>query len=218
MRKGDGMNKRHTTKQRLLHILKKDKECSMTRVMSFFDISEIAVRKHLHELEQQGFVRKNTIKQKMGRPYYTYELTKKGHGTFPNQYEKLPLELLQDLEEVQGHEAVNAVFKKRMEREKAYFNSKLESIESFDQKISEIAKIQDEKGYMVEVQKTEEGYEIINFNCPIANIASAYGQVCNNEKEVFNDLFPASEVKAHSYITNGHNYCKWTIKKPGEGE
>ncbi|OZU88572.1 hypothetical protein CIL03_09730 [Virgibacillus indicus] len=208
------MNKRTPTKQKLLNILKKDHEMMITEIMEYFTISEIAVRKHIHELVQQGFVKRKTIKQSMGRPYYVYELTKKGHDTFPNQYEKLPLELLQDLEALQGKQAVNDVLARRMERERDFFEKEIASDE-FDEKIAEVARIQDEKGYMVEVEKTEEGhYEMKHFNCPISNIATEYRQVCRNEKIVFDDVFPTSEVISHSCITSGDNFCKWTIKAP----
>ncbi|MEC5424929.1 DeoR family transcriptional regulator [Virgibacillus sp. C22-A2] len=210
--------KRKTTKQKVLNILKKESEVTIVEIMAYFSISEIAVRKHIHELEQQGFLKKNTIKQKVGRPYHTYELTKKGHDTFPNQYESLPLELLQDLEELQGTQAVNDLLSKRMQREKSYFDNEIHTT-AFDEKVEEVARIQDEKGYMVEVEKTEDGhYEMKHFNCPISNIASTYNQVCSNEKMVFEEVFSSSEVISHTCITKGHNYCRWTIKKPKEDD
>ncbi|MFD1039464.1 helix-turn-helix transcriptional regulator [Virgibacillus byunsanensis] len=208
-------NKRKSTKQKLLDILKKDHEDTIHEIMNHFQISEIAVRRHLHELEQQGFVKTNTIKQKVGRPYFTYALTKKGHGTFPNQYEQLPLEILQDLKDLQGEEAVKNLLKRRMEREKSYFQSEIQGDE-FDQRVKELAGIQDEKGYMVELEKVSEGYEIKHYNCPIANIASMYHQLCKNEHIIFEDVFPNSEIISHSCITKGDNFCKWTIKKPQE--
>ncbi|MUK90010.1 DeoR family transcriptional regulator [Ornithinibacillus sp. L9] len=209
--------KRAPTRQKLLNILKKDHKLTIDGIMEYFTISEIAVRRHIHELESQGLIKRNTIKQKIGRPYYTYELTEEGHRTFPNQFDKLPVELLKDLEELQGLDAVKQLLNKRAEREKTYFETELKA-EDFDQRIKEVAKIQDEKGYMVEIEKTADGhYEMKNYNCPISNIASCYKQVCDNEKRVFDELFAKSEVIPHSCITKGDNFCKWTIKRPTEG-
>ncbi|MFD2045156.1 helix-turn-helix transcriptional regulator [Ornithinibacillus salinisoli] len=208
--------KRAPTRQKLLNILKKEHDLTIDGIMEYFTISEIAVRRHIHELENQGLIKRNTIKQKIGRPYYTYELTVEGHSTFPNQYDKLPVELLKDLEELQGSAAVNQLLIRRMEREKAYFEMEIKA-DNFDQRIAEVAKIQDEKGYMVEIEKTAEGhYEMKNYNCPISNIASCYKQVCDNEKHVFDELFAESEVIPRSCITNGDNFCKWIIRRPNE--
>src|SRR5690625_2876279 len=112
------MKKLATTKQKLLNLLKKEREMTIEEIMVNFNISEIAVRKHLRELEHDYYIEKNSVKQKIGRPYHVFKLTKQGHQIFPNQHEKLPLELLQDLEAIQGREAVSQLLEHRMMREK----------------------------------------------------------------------------------------------------
>jgi len=208
------VKKQTPAKQQILYLLKKNKSLTMDEMMCHFSISEVAVRKHIHGLEQQKLVKKTSHKQKIGRPFYTYELTKIGHGTFPNQYESLPVELLQDLEEMQGTESVHALLLKRMEREKDQYERKLSS-DNFDDKVMEVARLQNEKGYMVEIHETEEGQiELRNYHCPIANLASSYRQVCTNEKKIFETLFQESEVSAASNIAAGEHVCKWVITRP----
>ncbi|WP_249871180.1 helix-turn-helix transcriptional regulator [Oceanobacillus saliphilus] len=208
------MSKRTPTKEKLLHVLKKNNGLTIGAIMAYFSISEIAVRKQLHELEQNGFVNSVAHKQKIGRPYFTYVLTEKGHETFPNQYKHLPVELLQDLEELHGKAAVEELLNKHGERDKSSFRKAIQ-LEDFDEKVTEMIRIQNEKGYMLEVEKTEAGhYEIQNFNCPVANIAKCYHQLCTNEKKLYEDIFSESEVKAHSFITEGEPICSWTITKP----
>lgn len=208
------MNKRTPTKQKLLNVLKKEHQSTIKEIMVSFEISEIAVRRHIHELEQQGFLRKRSIKQEIGRPFYTYELTQKGHATFPNENRTLPLELLQDLEHLQGKQAVNALLAQRMDREREQFIA-ITNNKSFDQQIDAITNLQDEKGFMIECDQTAQGdYEIKNFNCPIINIATSYQQVCANEKKVLKEVFPSSKVLSKSSLATGEKYCKWVITKP----
>lgn len=210
------VNKRTPTKQKLLNILKKDQKLTIKEIMVYFSISEIAVRRHIHELIQQGFLKKQSMKQKIGRPYYTYELAEKGHATFPNENETLPLEILQDLEATQGKQAVKSVLAQRMKRERAQFLEEVES-ENFDQRISTIVRIQEDKGFMIEYDQTTDGdYEIRNYNCPIINIASEYQQVCSNEKQVLGEVFPNSKVISRSCIASGGKFCNWIITKPLE--
>lgn len=210
------MNKRTSTKQKLLNILKKDHELTIKEIMAYFAISEIAVRRHIHELIQQGFLKRQSIKQKIGRPYYTYGLTEKGHATFPNENETLPLEILQDLEAIQGQQAVKNVLAQRMERERTQYLEEVES-ENFDQRVATIVRIQEEKGFMIEYDQINDGdYEIRNYNCPIINIASKYQQVCSNEKQVLGEVFHRSKVNLRSSIATGEKYCKWIITRPLE--
>ncbi|MEI3599548.1 MULTISPECIES: helix-turn-helix transcriptional regulator [unclassified Oceanobacillus] len=208
------MEMKQTTKDRLIVILKRNKAITMDELMKFFTISEPAVRKHLHELENQELVKKSKHKQEIGRPYYTYELTNKGHGQFPNQYEQLPVELLQDLEELQGPESVKALLYKRMEREQGQLLEKLDG-KSFDEKAHALVEMQNDAGYMLEIEKTSDGdYILTNYNCPIVNIAKEYRHVCSNEKIMYNHVFDESEVRPEGYITTGAHVCKWVIKAP----
>ncbi|MUV39213.1 hypothetical protein JNUCC1_03086 [Lentibacillus sp. JNUCC-1] len=211
------MNKLPSTKQKLLNVLKKTQPCTIDGVMLHFSISEVAVRKHLGELERQGFIERRTLKQKIGRPLHEYRLTDKGHSTFPNQYEQLPVELLKDLEAVQGREAVHAVLNRRKEREQAHFDEAFQ-VDDFDEKIAQVTGIQNEKGYMVEAEQKDEGlYELTHYHCPIIKLAEEYGQVCLNEKEVFTNIFAPGHVEQQSCITKGDGVCKWTIKETKEG-
>src|SRR5690625_1052640 len=148
------MRKRASTKEKLLRILKKDHKSTIKDIMEYFSISEIAVRRHLNELEQQKFIKKEEVKQDIGRPYYLYYLTDKGHQTFPNQFEQLPLEILQDLEAGKGKQAVNDLLKQRKKREINMLTQNLRD-KTFDEKIAEISKIQEDKGYMIEYEKNE---------------------------------------------------------------
>lgn len=208
------MEKLAKTKQKLLKVLKKQGKMTIDDVMVYFTITEIAVRKHLRELERDGYIQKTSVKQEIGRPYYIFELTSHGHTLFPNQYEQLPLELLQDLEDLQGRDAVSDLLQQRMLRETNQIQQEV-NIADFTKKVEEIAKIQDQKGCMVEVNQTKNGdYEIIHFNCPIANLAKSYPEICHNEKHMFRDVFPESEVIAESSITRGDHLCKWLIKHP----
>lgn len=124
------------------------------------------------------------------------------------------MELLQDLEELQGASAVKGLLTKRMERESASFQNELGSSD-FDERMAQFVELQDAKGYMIVYEKQADGsYEMNNYNCPIINLATAYEQLCTNEKQVLEEIFPASEVVSSTSIVKGDPYCKWIIKKP----
>ena len=209
------MIKTKTTKDQLLMLLKKQSGITFEEIMGFFNISEPAIRKHLSEMEKQEIIKKSKQKQKIGRPYFTYQLTKKGHGLFPNQFESLPVELLDDLAELQGPDAVRALLHKRMLREEEEMREQLSDTLSFEERVEALVELQNSKGYMVDIEKTAEGdFKLTNYNCPIANIAYRYRQVCTNEKTLYNRLFDSSEVVPQNYITKGAHVCKWMIKAP----
>lgn len=206
--------KKRSTKEQILFVLKRQGESTMKEIMENFTVSEIAVRRHIRDLMSQAFISERIIKQAIGRPFHMYELTSKGHATFPNKNAQLPEELLNDIEETLGSEAVSDVLRKRKEREEQLYETHI-SADTFDEKIKQIADLQDEEGYMVEYNKLDDGsYQIKNYNCPIYSIAISFKEVCHNEKDVLEKMFPDSRVISESKITDGKKSCCWTISPP----
>src|SRR5690625_195014 len=119
------MSKKMTTKDKLLLIIKKEGEITIKSLMEHFTISEIAIRRHLRELITQKFIEERSVKQEVGRPFIKYKLTSTGHNTFPNQDNSLPLEILQDVENILGREAVKNVLNERKKRETIHIIQKL---------------------------------------------------------------------------------------------
>jgi len=208
------MKKKMTTKDQLLLVLKREGESTMKVIMEHFTISEIAIRRHLRELISQKFVSERSVKQEVGRPFHKYKLTTLGHNTFPNQDNSLPLEILKDVEVTLGREAVSNVLKERKKRESHSYESEVTG-KAFKKQIEIVAEIQDEQGYMVEYSENNDGsFNIINYNCPVYNIASSYQEICHNEKEVLEKTFPNSTVISDSRIVDGKKNCCWTVSKP----
>ncbi|GFZ83129.1 transcriptional regulator [Compostibacillus humi] len=208
--------KKQTPKEKILELLKKKKALTITEMMPYFSISEIAVRKHLNGLIQKGYVKKIAHKQKVGRPYYTYMLTKKGHDTFPSQYKSLPLQLLQDLEEMQGLEMVNSLLERRIEKEKCDLEEFIQA-DSLTARIEEYVELQNKKGYMLEWKQLEDGKaEIINHHCPVAEIAENYSQVCLNEKVLLEEILNDGKIEFRACMAKGAPVCRWIIESSGQ--
>lgn len=201
-----------------MYILKKDGEISMKELSDYFTISDIAVRKHVQSLLWDGFIKKRKERQEIGRPFHLYSLTKKGHHTFPNQYDELPVKLLEDLEQLEGKEVVENLLRHRKVREEAEFASRLPDGD-FDERMFEMIRLQEEKGYMIDYTKLDNGdYKMKIFNCPIYNLASEFHEVCTNEETMYQNLFPDRKVNVTSHLTKGANYCSWIISQEDTDE
>jgi len=203
-----------STKDKILMVLKKRHELSMKELVTYFTISETAVRKQLNELLRQDFAQERIVKKEIGRPYYLYKLTSKGHEAFPNHNDQLPIQLLEDLKESEGEAAVSRLLKTRQVREAKELRE-VTPADSFKNKIEQLIAYQEEKGYIIDMDEDEEGnIQIINYHCPIFNLASEYDVICSHEREIYRDIFPDSEVISHENLSAGGKCCKWTITNP----
>src|SRR5699024_3358644 len=136
---------------------------SIKEVLEHFTISEVAIRRHLNDLIRQKLVKERIVKQAIGRPFHLYALTTTGQETFPNQYPDLPVELLRDLESIQGKEVVNELLQKRVNREEEEMGQKMQDA-SFDEKMELMAELQESKGYMIEYEKLAEDRKSTRLN------------------------------------------------------
>lgn len=210
------MSKQQTTRQTIVELLKKNQELSVSGLKEHLDITEMAVRKHLIKLEAEKYITSRSVRQPMGRPVIYYSLTIKGHETFPNNYDKIVVELLQDIHENMGDEAIDLLFKNREQRLGKKYRRRIFKEDPLIERVENLVDVQTENGYMAEFTSSEEEEPdtIIfeQFNCPIAAIADRYDTPCHYELELFKEVLGTDQVERVECIAKGGKSCKYLIK------
>lgn len=156
-----------STRDKILQMLKTKGELSAKEITEFIGITSMAVRRHINTLEKEGLIESKTIRQPMGRPSAIYRLTEQAEDFFPNKYHSLTLDLLGELEQDAGTEMVNHLFDRRGESLLKNHAGKMEG-KDFAEKVEQLAEIQNENGYMVELQKN------MKMNIPYSSIIVRY--------------------------------------------
>ncbi|MFC4402153.1 helix-turn-helix transcriptional regulator [Gracilibacillus xinjiangensis] len=201
-----------TTKDRILEKLKKDISLSVNELTSYLEITHMAVRKHLNTLEKDGLISGQYVKQPVGRPVQKYSLTAKGNRLFPNNYESLSVEFLKDIQDLHGEDSIFHLFKTREERQTKNHTERIRKSTPQD-KVEEMVKIQNEKGYMAELNQIDDThYEIIEYNCPIFSVANEFHIACQCETNMFKKVLGTDEVERIQCKTEGNNHCRFIVK------
>ena len=205
------MTTKTSTKDKILSLLKKEAMLTVSDLSSSLGITEMAVRKHLATLERDELLTINEVRQPMGRPLQVYSLSKKAEGYFPNNYENLTVEFLQDLKELHGESIIDHLLEKRSERLKNSYLPKMVDKKP-QQKIEILKSIQDQKGYMADFTKIDNNtYEIIEYNCPIFAVANSFKQACACETELFKEVLGTDNVKRITCKTDSDHHCRFLI-------
>ncbi|MBL4951283.1 transcriptional regulator [Neobacillus sp. OS1-32] len=206
------MIERISTKDKILELLKKKTNLTVSELSTFLGITEMAVRKHLNILERDSFLTINEVRKPMGRPIQVYSLSSKADELFPNHYETLTLEFLHDLEALHGEEIIDFLFEKRSERQRLSYLPKMAN-KNFHEKVAELQKIQRDKGYMAELNKLgQDTYELIEYNCPIFSVAKAYKKACTCETNMFKEVLGIENVQRITCKTDNEDHCRFLIK------
>ncbi|MFD2703420.1 helix-turn-helix transcriptional regulator [Paenibacillus shunpengii] len=201
--------KEKSTRQRILHMLKVQGPLSAREITAELGITEMAVRRHLATLEKDGHIATSEIRQTAGRPSAVFGLTDSGEGLFPKTYPKVTLDLLGELAEESGEEMIDLLFERRRNKLHQRYASEMKG-KDLAGRVQSLARIQNDNGYMTELMEVEEGFVLKEYNCPISEVADAYGQACRCELELFQSLLEVS-VSRTECLAKGGRCCTYKI-------
>ncbi|MEX1031664.1 MAG: metalloregulator ArsR/SmtB family transcription factor [Paenibacillaceae bacterium] len=201
-----------STHRLLLTMMKKSEPLSVGDMAKQLNITEMAVRRHLNNMERDGLVETTLVRQPMGRPSNKYSLTAHSENQFPNNYHNLTLDLLEELELGSGEGVINQLFDKRKDKLIGKYASRMPDHQSLQDKVATLTQIQNDNGYMAVWEQDEQGNYVINeFNCPIAQVANKYNHACQSELALFSELLSV-EVERVECLAKDGKKCKYVIQ------
>nr|WP_284561105.1 metalloregulator ArsR/SmtB family transcription factor [Bacillus sp. T2.9-1] len=204
--------KQKTTKDKILHFLKKEGALTVNEFTDRLQITHMAVRKHLTILEKDGLIQSELVKQPMGRPIQSYTLAERAEYFFPKSYEGISIDLLNDVKELYGDDSVQQLFNKREERLTNEYISRM-SDKTPSEKMQEMVEIQNEKGYMADLSKVDDHtFEITEYNCPILEVAKEFKVACRCETVMLKNVLGTNTVSRTCCRTEGDNHCKFLVQ------
>ncbi|ENQ3080165.1 helix-turn-helix transcriptional regulator [Bacillus sp. WLY-B-L8] len=203
-----------STKEEILQLLKVRGEQTVAALAEVLQITEMAVRRHLNNLEKDGLIEMNLVRQHVGRPMYVYCLSTKGEDLFPKQYKQFAVEMLEDLQHIGDARLVEKILRARTNRMEQQLAKRVNRKETTLERLQEIAIMQEKNGYMVHVeQETESSFILQKQNCPLIEVAAKFPQICHDEKSMYNKLLPNADVKVLSSMCDGDCFCSYQIKE-----
>ncbi|MBA4537544.1 transcriptional regulator [Bacillus aquiflavi] len=205
-----------STRDQLLNLLKTEKRLTVTEMSSQLGITGMAIRRHLNNLEREGYIQTSIVRKNMGRPVQIFSLSQKGENLFPKSYANIAVEFLEDIEAMKGQELVAALFQNREARLEEKYKQRIKS-KTFIGRVAELAEIQNESGYMVNWKETSNGvFEFIEHNCPIYDVASKYNQACSCEVSLFKKVLQTGNVEQIHCMVKGGDACQYVFKAEKE--
>jgi predicted ArsR family transcriptional regulator len=208
------MNQEHemSTRKVILSMIKTQGPLGVHEMSKQLGITEMAVRRHINTLEKDGLLDATLVRQAMGRPSNVYSLTPLADELFPKKYMQLTMDLLGELLEDEGQEKIDQLFNARQEKLELRYQSRMKA-RSLEERVAELAHIQNENGYMVEWSQLYEGEFILSeHNCPITQVANNFQQACKCELALFQNLLDA-HVERTECLAKGGSKCVYMIRQ-----
>jgi len=198
------------TRRRILIALKERGGMTADELAAELDISSVAVRRHLTNLERDRLVEHEQVQRSMGRPSYVYRLTEAAHQIFPHNYDQLASYFLEAIQKLFGHDAVDRIFERRTQ-ELAQSYRPLVNGGNLPDRLEQLSRLREADGYMPVWEKREDGtYVLHQFHCTILHVAEGCAEACAHELALFVNLLDA-EVTRQSHQVAGDTDCSYHI-------
>jgi predicted ArsR family transcriptional regulator len=197
-------------KKRILWHLKVLNEAGLDELAKKMKISRMAVHKHLVALEERGLVESVKERKGVGRPRNLYLLSSQSKSIFPKSYGGMAICALQFIERNMGRKGVEKVLRERQSDLFKQYYDRLQPL-NLEGRVRELAKTRDNEGYMAEPKKLPSGkFLIMEYNCPVIQIAQQYWEACSTERELFESLLGTSVETTHR-AAKGDLVCRFVI-------
>ncbi len=198
-----------STRQEILRLVRLHDGFTAQQLAEQLHITPMGVRRHLMGLQLDGLVRMETRRQAAGRPTFVYRVTEQGCETFPRNYELLANQLLDAARVQEGESGVQQMFAGRMDQLVAQYAPRMAG-KDLAGRVAELARIQDENGYMAAWEKVDGGYLLKEQNCAIYRVACRFQAACEYEIELFRRLLNA-RIERIEHQVKGDRACTYFV-------
>ena len=201
-----------STHQKILEILKKNHNSTMDSIAKDLGISKMAVLKHLFRMEKDGIIERKSMKKKVGRPVSVFFLTEHGEERFRSSYADTIKSLISFLVD-HGHRDLAVQFlKERYALMQTEYAKSLAGL-TYEKRLEKLSELRDSAGYMAELKTIPSGmHELVEFNCPIFQVASVLEEACSLESMMFKNVLD-SDIQTTHRVVEGRGYCRFLINK-----
>ena len=200
------------TRQKIIPHLNRGGQMTGTELSRELEITPMAVRQHLLSLERKGIIIYETKKYGIGRPVFVYKLTEKAKSSFPKVYERFTLEVLRIIEETEGRDRLEKIFKVRKKNMLAKLEHVFSDTKSLSEKIHRLAGVLDSDGCMTEVKEHLDEFHLMKFNCVLSGVTSKYPELCKHELDLYKSVFGKGVTRGQCQ-RSGEHFCIYKIPK-----
>jgi len=207
------IERRHgDTRREIVEALRRSTGLTADQLAEALGVTAMAIRKHLNALQTEGLLDTRLERRPIGRPVYIYALAPAAQGLFPQQYQELTTELIDDLRAIDGEKKVTMLFRRRAERLYDQLAPEVEG-RSLPERLTILTDYLDGQGYLAQWEPSTDGdYLLKEHNCAIYGVAQCNPEVCACELDLFRRLLDNAEVEREQHIVDGDHLCCYRLR------
>lgn len=177
-----------------------------------FEVTPMAIRLHLYDMENESLVSSENQSVGRGRPLKIWRLTEDANRFFPDAHQTLAVDLINTMGELFGNQGLDKIVEAHGAHQKSNYLGRLKDVTTLEDRVKALAKIRTEEGYMAETLKDGSNWLLIENHCPICSAAKSCSGFCKNELEIFQEIIGHDAiVTREDHILAGARRCTYRI-------
>jgi predicted ArsR family transcriptional regulator len=195
------------TRATIVEDLRREEDRSVAELADLLGISEVATRRHLAVLEEEGLVAARTVNQGRGRPAARYQLTEDARRLFPQGHDRLASEMLDFLADQHGRDGLRRFLRWRMERQIQGLRGAV-TAEDLHDRLEQLAGALSEAGYEASVTADGASFMLRQHHCAIEDVAREHPELCAYEAASFSKVLGRDvTVSRRETLAEGSRAC-----------
>ncbi len=181
-------------------------------------ISEVAVRRHLAVLVEEGLVEQREQRASGGRPAACFDLTERASRLFPQSYDRFANEVLDFLTAEHGRDGLLAFLRWRVDREVGTLSHAVQD-GPIEERVHRLAAALTEAGYVADVvigdgdtPDSLPTLQLVQHHCVIEEVAREHPEICAYEAAAFSRALGIDvQLSRRETIADGAQACVCTV-------
>lgn len=172
-------------------------------------VTKTAVRQQLTSLMAEGLVSTRLVREGVGRPHYVYLLTGKARELFACYCDEVVLSLYEELIAEVGPSRVTHLLDRVSHRLARRYDGQVPGSALAD-RVHGLAQSLDARGILTDLQTTDGGYVLKEYNCPYHELAQEHREICEMEQTMMAQVL-AADVELTQCMMDGHHGCHFNV-------
>ncbi len=203
-------------KKQLLDLIKRNGKLSLEKAIDETGLTKTTLREHFTQLERDGYVIREYVRQGPGRPGLQYQLSANGQTFYPSHEPELLKELISYLKSRGLKSVVEGFFRQYWENRADKAEQLMDQASESDPalRIAALKEMLESEGFMPEFQIDDQNETITltECNCPFREVVKETRLPCQLEEQFFKSVC-GDEVQRTGYIPDGDHACSYDISK-----
>lgn len=211
--------------------LRRREDATVAELACELGISEVATRRHLGVLEDEGLVASRTGRSstaepaaapvadpiagptspRRGRPAAHYALTESAARLFPQGYDRFAAEVLDFLADTHGRDGLRAFLRWRLQREVSGLKEAV-TAEDLHGRLEQLASALSDAGFGASVSTDGDSFTLTQDHCAIFDVAKEHPEVCAFEAATFSQVLGSdATVSRRETLAGGYHACVCSV-------